>query len=292
MSTRPAAQHRDVLTRITLSNLQHMHATGEKIAILTCYDASFAALLESCDIDALLIGDSLGMVIQGHDSTLPVSMDDMCYHTTAVARGCRRPFLIADMPFGSTGVSPQHCYENAVRLIQAGATMVKIEGGQHMADTTEHLSLREVLVCAHIGLMPQSVHQLGGYKIQGLNEVEEARLLADALAQQEAGAAMLLIEAVPASLAAKITQSLHIPTIGIGAGANLSGQVLVLYDMLNISQGKKARFVKNYIHSATDISQAVRNYVAEVKAGSYPAEEHTYSSSPSRQHAGSIRSKG
>lgn len=262
--------------RITLTTLKAMHVRGDKIAMLTCYDASFAALLDGQGVDVLLVGDSLGMVLQGFDSTLPVTLDDMVYHTASVARGSKQAFIVADMPFGTSQVNPQQTFVHAARLMVAGAQMVKIEGGEEMADTVHFLITRGIPVCAHIGLTPQSVHQLGGYKVQGKSIDAAQRLMADALVLQQAGAGMLLLEAVPAALASDISTALSIPTIGIGAGAGCSGQVLVLYDMLDIYPGRKARFVKNYMQGATSISDAVRLYVAEVKSGSFPAAEHSF----------------
>lgn len=262
--------------RTTLTKLKAMQDKGEKIAMLTCYDASFAALLETQGVDVLLVGDSLGMVLQGFDSTLPVTLDDMAYHTACVARGAKLAFILADMPFGTFQVSPQQTFANAARLMVAGAQMVKIEGGAEMADTVHFLSTRGIPVCAHIGLTPQSVHQLGGYRVQGRSTADAQRLVADAQALQQAGAAMLLLEAVPAALASEITAIVSIPTIGIGAGAACSGQVLVLHDMLDIYPGKKARFVKNYMQGATSIAEAVSLYVDEVKRGSFPGAEHSF----------------
>jgi len=262
--------------RTTLTTLKAMHVRGDKIAMLTCYDASFAALLDGQGVDVLLVGDSLGMVLQGFDSTLPVTLDDMVYHTASVARGSKQAFMVADMPFGTSQVSPQQTFAHAARSMVAGAQMVKIEGGEEMAETVHFLTTRGIPVCAHIGLTPQSVHQLGGYKVQGKSIDSAQRLMADALVLQQAGAGMLLLEAVPAALATDITTALSIPTIGIGAGAGCSGQVLVLYDMLDIYPGRKARFVKNYMQGATSISDAVRLYVAEVKSGSFPATEHSF----------------
>ncbi len=262
--------------RLTHLDLARMRADGEKIAMLTCYDASFAQLCDAAGVDALLIGDSLGMVLQGHDSTLPVKLEDIAYHTASVARGSRRPLVIADMPFGSFQESPQQALRNAVTLLAAGAQMVKLEGGIDMAETTRFLSSRGIPVCAHVGLTPQSVHQLGGYRVQGRDESGAARLLADALAQQEAGAGLLVLEAIPAALAAEATSQLAIPTIGIGASRQCSGQVLVLHDMLDISTGKKARFVRNFLSGQPSIAAAIAAYVAAVKDGSFPAAEHCY----------------
>ena len=262
--------------RLSHFDLAKMRAAGEKIAMLTCYDASFAALCETAGVDSLLVGDSLGMVVQGHDSTLPVTLEDIIYHTAMVVRGCRRPQIISDMPFGSFQTSPQIAFANAARLMAAGAQMVKLEGGVDMAETTQFLTSRGVPVCAHIGLTPQSVHQLGGYRVQGRDESGAKKLHADARAQQEAGAALIVLEAVPAALADDITQALHIPTIGIGGSAACSGQVLVLQDMLDISPGKKARFVRNFMTGQPSIADAIAAYTRAVKDGSFPAEEHCY----------------
>jgi 3-methyl-2-oxobutanoate hydroxymethyltransferase len=262
--------------RTTLTALKAMRGKGEKIAVLTCYDASFAALLEAQGIDVLLVGDSLGMVLQGHETTLPVTLGDMVYHTACVARGAKQAFIISDMPFGTFQVSPEKTFEHAAQLMAAGAQMVKLEGGASMVETVRFLTGRGIPVCGHIGLTPQSVHQLGGYRVQGKESAAAQKLLEDAVVLEQAGAGMLVLEAVPALLATEITAQLTIPTIGIGAGAACSGQVLVLHDMLDIYPGKKARFVKNYMQGATSIAAAVANYVAEVKAGSFPAQEHSF----------------
>lgn len=262
--------------RTTLTNLQALRDKGEKIAVLTCYDASFAALLEANGVDVLLVGDSLGMVLQGHESTLPVTLDEMVYHTACVARGAKQAFIVADMPFGTSQVSPEKTFEHAARLMAAGAQMVKLEGGVAMVDTINFLTQRGIPVCAHIGLTPQSVNQLGGYRVQGKSDADAQRLLNDAAAVAQAGAGMLLLEAIPALLAAEITAQVSIPTIGIGAGAACSGQVLVLHDMLDIYPGKKARFVKNYMQGASSIADAVAHYVVEVKSGAFPGAEHNF----------------
>jgi len=253
-----------------------MRDKGDKIAMLTCYDASFAALLEAQGVDVLLVGDSLGMVLQGHETTLPVTLDDMVYHTACVAHGAKQAFIIGDMPFGTFQVSPQETFAHAAKLMAAGAQMVKLEGGAAMTGTVEFLAGRGIPVCGHIGLTPQSVHQMGGYRVQGRDAAAAQRLLEDATALERAGAAMLVLETMPALLAAEITAALSIPTIGIGAGAACSGQVLVLYDMLNIYPGRKARFAKDFLQGAGSVAAAVKNYVAEVKAGSFPAPEHCF----------------
>lgn len=260
---------------ITLPALQAMRDAGEKIAMLTCYDASFAALLDRCGVDVLLIGDSLGNVLQGQSTTLPVTLEHMAYHTECVARGNQTALVMTDMPFG-TLASPEHAFSCAVRLMQAGAQIVKIEGGGWAVDTVRYLVQRSVPVCAHIGLTPQSVHAFGGFKVQGRSDAAARQLKADALAMQEAGAQMLLMEAVPAGLATEITELLAIPTIGIGAGAGCTGQVLVLHDMLGIFPGRKAKFVKNFMEGQGSIEDAVQAYVCAVKDGSFPAAEHTF----------------
>jgi len=262
--------------RKTLTTLQNMRGKDEKIAVLTCYDASFATLLENNGVDVLLVGDSLGMVIQGRESTLPVTIEQMAYHTACVAAGAQQAFIIADMPFGTSQFSARETFSHAVQLMQAGAEMVKLEGGAEMAETIHFLTSRGIPVCAHIGLTPQSVHQLGGYRVQGRGEVAAQRLRDDAIALQQAGAGMVLMEAVPAVLATEITESLSVPTIGIGAGAGCSGQVLVLHDMLGIYPGKKARFVKDFMPGSGSIAQAVANYVAAVKSGAFPTPEHSF----------------
>ncbi len=262
--------------RITRDTLQKMHAAGDKIAALTCYDAAFATLLENAGVDMLLVGDSLGNVLQGHASTLPVTLEDMIYHTQCVVRGSSKAFIMVDMPFGTFQVSPEETFMNAARLMAAGAQMVKIEGGHIMTDTIDFLTQRGIPVCAHIGLLPQSVHQLGGYKVQGRTANEAEQLLSDAMLLQEAGVGMLLMETIPAALAAKISRELSIPTIGIGAGADCSAQVLVLHDMLGIYSGNKPRFVKNFMADAGSIQAAIAHYVAEVKTGKFPATEHAF----------------
>jgi 3-methyl-2-oxobutanoate hydroxymethyltransferase len=262
--------------RTTQDALQKMRDDGEKIAILTCYDSSFATLLENAGVDILLVGDSLGNVLQGEESTLPVTLEDMVYHTRCVTRGSSKAFIMSDMPFGTSQVSPEDTFENAAELMAAGANMVKIEGGCVMAETVEFLTRRGIPVCAHIGLTPQSVNQLGGYKIQGRTDYQAKQLLEDAVALENAGAGMLLMEVVPATVAKQVTERLSIPTIGIGAGRDCSAQVLVLYDMLGIYSGKKARFMKNFMNGAGSIQEAAANYVKAVKAGEFPGPEHAF----------------
>jgi 3-methyl-2-oxobutanoate hydroxymethyltransferase len=262
--------------RVTVATLHRMRAAGDRITMVTCYDASFAALLEAAGVDCLLIGDSLGMVLQGHDSTLPVTLEHIVYHTECVARGARRAMVIADLPFGSFQRGPRQAFDSAVRCLRAGAHMVKLEGGATMVETTRFLVERGVPVLGHLGLTPQSVHQLGGYRVQGRDDEAAERLIADSLALEAAGAAMLLYEAIPAALGARVSAALGVPTIGIGAGPDCSGQVLVLHDMLDIYPGRKARFVRNYMHGAASIQDAIRAFVDDVKRGAFPAPEHCF----------------
>jgi 3-methyl-2-oxobutanoate hydroxymethyltransferase len=260
---------------VTLPSLQRMRDAGEKIAVLTAYDASFATLIDRCGVDMLLVGDSLGNVVQGHSTTLPVSLDDIAYHTACVARGTQSALLVADMPFG-TYANPQSAFDNAVRLMQAGAQMVKLEGGAWLVDTVRFLTERAVPVFAHLGLTPQYVHQLGGFRVQGKTTEAAARLKADALALQGAGASLLLLEAIPATLGKEVSELLAIPTIGIGAGPDCSGQVLVMHDMLGVFPGKKARFVRDFMQGNTSIEAAIRAYIDAVRERSFPAPEHCF----------------
>jgi 3-methyl-2-oxobutanoate hydroxymethyltransferase len=260
---------------VTIPTLTALRNAGEKITMLTCYDASFAALMDRCGIEVLLVGDSLGMVSQGHNSTLPVSLADIAYHTASVARGNKTALLVADMPFG-TYATPESTFKHAVRLMQAGAQMVKLEGGAWLADTIRFLTERAIPVCAHLGLTPQSVHQLGGFKVQGKTVEGAEQLKADALALQAAGASLLVLEAIPSALGKQVTEVLTIPTIGIGAGPDCSGQVLVMHDMLGVFPGHKARFVKNFMEGQTSIDGAVQAYIAAVKDKSFPAPEHCF----------------
>lgn len=260
---------------ITIPSLFELRKQAEKITMLTCYDASFAAMMDRCGVEILLIGDSLGMVCQGHNSTLPVSIADMTYHTASVARGNQHALLIADMPFASYA-TPEQAYANAAKLIQAGAHMVKLEGGQWLVETVKFLTERSIPVCAHLGLTPQSVHQLGGYKVQGKTDAAAEQLKSEALNLQAAGASLLVLEAIPSNLAKQVTESLDIPTIGIGAGPECSGQVLVMHDLLGAFPGKKARFVKNFMEGQNSIDQAILAYVNEVKQKTFPAPEHCF----------------
>lgn len=262
---------------VTLFELGKMRAEGRKISMLTCYDASFASALERAGVDVVLVGDSLGNTVQGQKSTLPVTLEHMVYHTECVVRGCTRPFIVTDLPFGSYHESPTQAMRSAARVLAAGAQMVKLEGGAFMAETVRFLVERGVPVCAHIGLTPQSVHQLGGYRVQGRSEAGAAQLKADALALEQAGAALMVMEMVPAAVAKDITASLSsMATIGIGAGPDCDGQVLVLHDMIGVYPGKKARFVKNFMVGAASIDEAIARYVQAVADGSFPGPEHCY----------------
>ena len=275
MSSYSNPNDKDVRKKISRSTLANMRQQGEKIAMLTCYDASFAALMDKCHVDILLIGDSLGMVCQGHDSTLPVTLEDICYHVKSVARGVQSSMILADMPFGSYG-TPEQAFEHAVVLMRNGAEMVKCEGGSWLAPTVKFLVERGIPVCAHLGLTPQSVFQLGGFKVQGKTTESAKQLTSDALALQEAGASLLVLEAIPANLAEQTTKQLSIPTIGIGAGLDCSGQVLVMHDMLGVFPGHKAKFVKNFMESAHSIEEAIQLYVQAVKDLSFPSAEHSF----------------
>ncbi|HWN39217.1 MAG TPA: 3-methyl-2-oxobutanoate hydroxymethyltransferase [Gammaproteobacteria bacterium] len=262
---------------VNISTLRDMKQAGEPIACLTAYDASFAQLVDVSGTDVVLVGDSLGMVIQGLDTTVPVTVDDMVYHCRCVARGLRRAFLMVDMPFMSYTTAEQ-ALDNAVRLMQeGGAMMVKLEIARGQVAIVEHLSSQDIPICAHLGLKPQSVHKLGGFKVQGREHEAAERMLEDARALERAGADALLLECVPNPLAAAIRDAVHVPVIGIGAGPGVDGQILVLYDVLGITQGRMPRFVKNYMAGRDSPLDALRAYVRAVKDRSYPAEEHCFS---------------
>ena len=263
-------------TAVTLTTLQRLKEDGEKIACVTAYDASFTSLLEQAGVDVLLVGDSLGMVLQGHDSTLPVTMDDMIYHSACVARAGRSALRIVDMPFMSYATVAQ-ALDNAARMMrEGGAHMVKLEGGRHLLDTVRALTEHGMPVCAHLGLTPQSVHQLGGYRVQGRDQASAVRLLEDARLLDEAGASALVLECIPRRLAKQITAAVAMPTIGIGAGLECDGQVLVLYDLLGITPGKRPVFSHNFLEDADDIPGALQAYVKAVKDGSFPTAQHSF----------------
>ena len=262
---------------VTVAQLSAMKRRGERISCLTVYDYSFAHILEQAGVDILLVGDSLGMVIQGHETTLPVSMADVLYHTQCVSRGCNDALVIADMPFGSYQGSPQSAFENAVRLVgEGGAHMVKIEGGTAMAETVTFLVDRGIPVCGHIGLTPQSVNQLGGFRVQGREESAAEALRRDARNLAEAGASLLIIEAIPAQLAKSITDSVSIPTVGIGAGPDTDGQVLVLYDVLGLFPRKSPKFSKDFLEGKGSVLEAVKAFVDDVRARRFPGPQHSF----------------
>lgn len=261
---------------VTLTTLAKMRKAGEKIACLTAYDASFAAMLDEAGVDVVLVGDSLGNVIQGHATTVPVTVDDIVYHTRNVARGLKRAFLMADMPFISYP-TPEMALANAARLMQeGGAKMVKLEGSGHQADIVRYLTENGVPVCAHLGLRPQFVHKLGGFAVQGREAAAARQMLQDAKLLEKAGADMILLELVPASLARKISAAVKVPVIGIGAGSHVDGQILVLYDMLDITPGHRPKFVRNFMQGAVSPMAGVAAYVKAVRDGSYPAKEHEF----------------
>lgn len=260
----------------TVPALADAKREGRRLVMLTAYDNSFARVADANGIDLILVGDSLGMVVQGHDSTLPVGVDDIVYHTRAVARGLNRALLVADLPFQSDA-TPERALDASIRLLQAGAEMVKLEGAGHKLEVIRFLVERDIPVCAHLGLTPQSVLKFGGYKVQGRDEAAAARLRADAKAVAEAGASVLVLECVPTSLATAITADLSIPTIGIGAGPGCDGQVLVLHDFLGIDTGhRKPKFVKDFLAEGGSIAGAVRAYAQAVRDGSFPDAEHSY----------------
>jgi 3-methyl-2-oxobutanoate hydroxymethyltransferase len=258
---------------LTLHRLREMHSAGEKIAMLTCYDATFAKTLDDAGVDVLLVGDSLGMVLQGRPTTLPVSLDEMIYHTAAVSRGNRTAWVIADMPFGSYHESTEIAVRHAVKLMQAGAHMVKVEGAGWVEPIVRALVERSIPVCAHLGFTPQSVHSIGGYRVQGRGQKAAETLETDAQALASAGASFLVLEMVPAALAKALAAQLPIPVIGIGAGSGCGGQVLVLHDMLGLGAGEKFRFVRNFMDGAEGVQDAVRRYVADVKSGAFPDDD-------------------
>lgn len=264
------------VSRVTVRALAGMKESGEKIASLTAYDASFASLLDRAGVDLVLVGDSLGNVIQGRSTTLPVTLDEMIYHTRAVAAGLQRAFLVGDMPW-MTFNDPSDAARNAGRLMaEGGAQMIKLEGGGHVADTTAYLVERGIPVCAHLGLTPQWVHKLGGFRVQGKSDEAARTMKHEAQRLAEAGAGLLVLECVPRELAAEITAETEIPTIGIGAGPETDGQVLVLYDMLGITPGKRPRFTRDFTADATGVEAAVVEYVKQVRAVEFPAEEHCF----------------
>jgi len=264
------------MSKIRLSNLKRCKAEGKKFVALTSYDASFAQISDEAGIEILLVGDSLGNVIQGHDSTVPVTIDQMMYHVTAVARGNQQAMIMADMPY-MTYTSETAALENATQLMQAGAHIVKLEGGAWLAPIVQRLTECGIPVCGHIGLTPQSVDKLGGYKVQGTDQSGADTLKSDALALQEAGIDLLVMECIPSDLASEITAELSIPTIGIGAGAGTDAQVMVLHDILGLKTRPTPKFVKNFLADAGSIEDAISAYASAVRNGQFPAPEHSYS---------------
>lgn len=263
----------DASRNLTIPGLQSMSQRHEKIVALTAYDASFAQLLDDAGIDVILVGDSLGMVIQGHETTLAVTLDDMLYHTRAVARGIKRAVLVADMPFMSYA-SRDQALTTAAQLIRAGAQMVKLEGGRKRLDIVKALVDENIPVCGHLGLLPQAVYQMGGFITQGRDSRSAQEILEDALLLQDAGICLLILEGIPAGLATEITEALTIPTLGIGAGSGCGGQILVLYDLLGVTPGKRPRFAKDFLAEAQDVKTAIDHYVAAVRSGQFPQAEH------------------
>ncbi|MDH5258204.1 MAG: 3-methyl-2-oxobutanoate hydroxymethyltransferase [Gammaproteobacteria bacterium] len=263
---------------ITIAKLKEKKSAGEKLTCLTAYDASFSALMHEAGVEILLVGDSLGMVVQGKETTLPVTLDEMIYHASAVKRGAPDAFIVVDLPFMSYS-TPEYALKSAGKIMKrTGANMVKLEGGEVMLETVSLLTSRGIPVCAHLGLLPQSVHKTSGYRVQGKSQPEAIRMLEDAVALEAAGADLIVLECVPATLAKEISLQLSIPTIGIGAGVDCDGQVLVLYDMLNVTKGKRPRFSKDFMSESDhpSILDAIKAYVDEVKSGVFPGQEHSF----------------
>ncbi|MBT8077300.1 MAG: 3-methyl-2-oxobutanoate hydroxymethyltransferase [Gammaproteobacteria bacterium] len=262
---------------VNIGTLADMKQKGEPIACLTAYDASYGLLVDKAGVDLVLVGDSLGMVIQGHDTTVPVTVDDIIYHTKNVARGLHHAFLVADMPFMSY-THPEHALDNSVRMMQeGGAMMIKLEGGDGQLEIVEYLARHDIPVCAHLGLKPQSVHKIGGFKVQGRDETAARRITASARKLQDAGADIVLLECVPNEVGAAVTAEVDVPVIGIGAGPDVDGQILVLYDILDVTQGRLPKFVHNFMDGQTSPLAAIQAYVKAVKSGAYPATEHCFS---------------
>lgn len=263
------------MKKVTLSTLQNKKLNGEKITALTAYDASFAKLFDEQGIDTILIGDSLGMVLQGQEDTLPVTIDDMAYHTASVRRGTQRAFVLSDMPFMSYS-TPEQTYVNAGKLMAAGASMVKLEGGEWLCDTIKGLRDRGVPVCGHIGLTPQSVHVFGGFKVQGKTDDTAQRLIDSAIALEAAGAQLMVVECVPTAVGKRISEAVSIPVIGIGAGPHTDGQILVMHDMMGVSANYMPKFSKNYLAQTGNLQTAVTEYIEEVSNGQFPGPEHSF----------------
>jgi len=267
----------NVNKRKTVLDIQKMKADGEKISVLTCYDYPTARIMDHCGIDVILVGDSLGVVVAGYENTLPVTMEDMIYHTRAVVRAEPKALVVADMPFLSYQTDLRDARINAGRLVKdGGAAAIKIEGGANVAETIRAIVAMDIPVMAHIGLTPQSIHRMGGYRVQGKREEQASRLLEDAVAVQEAGAFAVVLEGIPQKLGRRITEELTIPTIGIGAGPHCDGQVLVIHDILGLCEKYSPKFVKRYADARSLISDAVQSYIADVKGGTFPGEEHSF----------------
>jgi 3-methyl-2-oxobutanoate hydroxymethyltransferase len=264
------------MSRVNVATLRKMKEAGERFAALTAYDASFARLLDEAGVALALVGDSLGMVVQGQESTVPVSLEEMIYHTRLVRRGCERAMVVADLPFMSYATVEQAMHSAARLMKEGGAHMVKLEGGAVMVETVRALAQRGVPVCAHLGLLPQSVHKLGGYRVQGRDSEAAEAMLADALAMEQAGADLLVLECIPRQLARRISEALSIPVIGIGAGPDTDGQVLVLYDMLGITPGKRPSFSRDFLADTGSVAAAIVAYVQQVRSGAFPADEHAF----------------
>jgi 3-methyl-2-oxobutanoate hydroxymethyltransferase len=270
-------EEKKMAMKVTVPEIIKMKERGQRITALTAYDYTFSRILDEAELDILLVGDSLGSVIQGHDSTLPVTLEDVIYHTRAVARGRTRGLVVADMPFLSFQISVEEAKRNSGRLVQeAGAEAVKVEGGKDTVETIQGVVRMGIPVMGHIGLTPQSIHRFGGYKVQGKEKQQGEALVQDALAVEKAGAFSIVLEAIPSALAREITRSLKIPTIGIGAGIHCDGQVLVMHDMLGLFDMYSPKFVKRYADLKGSVTQAVKNYIAEVREGKFPDEEHSF----------------
>lgn len=271
-----STQNDNAKARITTASLRKMKNSGEKFVCLTAYDATFSGIMDEAGVEVILVGDSLGMVIQGEETTVPVTMDDIVYHARIVGRAARRALIMLDMPFMSFA-TPEQALTNAARLMREGlGHMVKLEGGSHQAETVRQLTVQGIPVCAHIGLRPQSIHKMGGYLIQGRGDEAARAMIDDAHVLEEAGADILLLECVPAALAREITQSVRVPVIGIGAGKDCDGQILVLYDMLGITRGRIPKFVKDFLPENKSVPAAISAYINAVKAGEFPGPEHEF----------------
>ncbi|MBN1363925.1 MAG: 3-methyl-2-oxobutanoate hydroxymethyltransferase [Syntrophaceae bacterium] len=265
------------ITRKTTADIKKMKVSGEKITVLTAYDYAMSSILDECNIDIILVGDSLGNVVLGYDTTLPVTMEDMLHHTKAVSRAAKNALIVADMPFLSYQVSTKEAFSNAGRFLkEADAQAIKLEGGRDFAEIVRKITSSGIPVMAHLGLTPQSIHQIGGYKVQGKKDEDAHRIIEDAKILEQAGAFSIVLECVPEALASEVTKSISIPTIGIGAGVHCDGQVLVINDLLGMSERFTPKFVKKYANLNSEIKKAVKNYIGEVKNGNFPDSEHSF----------------